>query len=144
MRAPASEVAWFDLPHRHKEAVPQLSYQLAQMWGKRRAVRLESCQWLSIKNGVTHFFFYKGTQRRFRWGCKAFGELNVHFKWDFRYKRRSIDCFKFLVAVFQIIMKTSHDEFSVITLFLVLQCLGPSVSLSFVARLVSASILLLF
>lgn len=34
MSALASEVAWFDLPHRHKEGVPQLSYQLAQMWAK--------------------------------------------------------------------------------------------------------------
>lgn len=91
------------------------------------------------------FFFPTKELRRFRWGCKAFGELNVHFRWDFRYKRSSVDCFKLLVAVFQFIMKTlSHDEFSVLTLFLVLQCLGPSVSLSFVARLVSASILLLF
>ena len=59
----------------------------------------------------------------------------MYLMWDFRYPRRSLHCFKLLIAAFEFIPTTfSHKSFCILTLFLSLLYLGlpqrlPSVSI---------------
>lgn len=114
------------------------------MWGKRRVVGLERCQRLSIKTRVRHFYHKEEFREDNNGNVKSLGELNVHFVWDFRYKRSSIDSSKLLVAAFAFVTHTlSHDEFSILTFFVSLRWLGPSfvlslLFLSVVARFISS------
>ena len=61
MRFPMGEeeVAWFSFPClASKDGVPRLSYQLAQMWSRRREVRSEARKLSEVKHQKVESNFY--------------------------------------------------------------------------------------